>query len=210
MVADYAAPWLFSRFFVLVVVRFVWNKKLEKQIMDGVDPKDLGAKAEARRHTERMVEIEKVKQRRAEREAEKEAADLEREQKEREAVLEEAAEMERKEEEFLMAQEKKRVDLRIKEGRSKPIDVLSRNLSYDADFNPDVTPTTIFIGLSLREVIELGQDVRQYAEMERDDPDRLSFWSALGLVCEDEARVLQVRSRGYRCKTQTLNQNPKT
>ena len=38
-----------------VTERFVWSKKLEKQIQSGVDVKDLGAKAEKRRQEERLV-----------------------------------------------------------------------------------------------------------------------------------------------------------
>ena len=38
-----------------VTERFVWGKKLEKQIQSGVDVKDLGAKAEKRRQEERLV-----------------------------------------------------------------------------------------------------------------------------------------------------------
>ena len=91
--------------------RFVWRKKIEKQIIEGVDVKDLGLKAERQRQQERLVraqcaapgegaswlasvhvvlsapekrstvpqaEIEKVKQRRKEREAEKEQMDAEK------------------------------------------------------------------------------------------------------------------------------------
>lgn len=32
---------------------FVWHKKLEKQILEGVDPKELGLKAERQRQSER-------------------------------------------------------------------------------------------------------------------------------------------------------------
>lgn len=38
-----------------VTERFVWGKKLEKQIQSGVDVKDLGARAEKRRQDERLV-----------------------------------------------------------------------------------------------------------------------------------------------------------
>jgi len=34
---------------------FVWHKKLEKQILDGADVRDLGLKAERGRQKERMV-----------------------------------------------------------------------------------------------------------------------------------------------------------
>ena len=34
--------------------RFVWHKKIEKSLVAGVDPKELGLKAEKRRHEERL------------------------------------------------------------------------------------------------------------------------------------------------------------
>ena len=35
--------------------RFVWHKKLEKQIASGVDVKELGIKAEKKKHEQRLV-----------------------------------------------------------------------------------------------------------------------------------------------------------
>lgn len=40
-----------------VTERFVWGKKLEKQIQSGVDVKDLTARAEKRRQEERLVTL---------------------------------------------------------------------------------------------------------------------------------------------------------
>ena len=48
--------------------RFVWRKKIEKSLLDGVDAKDLGLKAEKAKHEQRLLEIEKVKQQREQRE----------------------------------------------------------------------------------------------------------------------------------------------
>ena len=111
--------------------RFVWRKKIEKQIIEGADVKDLGLKAERARQTERLVEIEKVKQRRKEREAEREQMDAEKELLERERALAEGAELEKKEEEFHLNQARVRAEIRIREGRPKPIDLLARNLAAD-------------------------------------------------------------------------------
>ena len=35
--------------------KFVWGKKIEKQIQEGADLKELGPEAERRRHEERLV-----------------------------------------------------------------------------------------------------------------------------------------------------------
>ncbi len=37
--------------------KFVWGKKIEKQIQEGTDLKELGPEAERRRHEERLVRL---------------------------------------------------------------------------------------------------------------------------------------------------------
>jgi hypothetical protein len=52
-------------------IRFVWRKKIEKDVHRGVPLEEFSVKAEKRRHRERMTEVEKVKKRREERAVEK-------------------------------------------------------------------------------------------------------------------------------------------
>ena len=40
-----------------VTERFVWGKKIEKQLQDGADVRDLTSKAEAKRQQERLVRL---------------------------------------------------------------------------------------------------------------------------------------------------------
>eukprot|EP00976_Prorocentrum_cordatum_P014939 299440-Prorocentrum_minimum.AAC.3 len=79
--------------------RFVWHKKLEKQIASGVDVKELGIKAEKKKHEQRLAEIERVKKRREDRATEKEQLEADKELMNRERAIAEAVELERKEEE---------------------------------------------------------------------------------------------------------------
>lgn len=95
--------------------KFVWHKKIEKQILDGAKVKDLTVKAERQRHLERQVrltcrtflgcchhqsqeEIEKVQKRRLEREQEKAAMEEELAMIQRQRAHAEAVELEAKEE----------------------------------------------------------------------------------------------------------------
>ncbi|GAX83218.1 hypothetical protein CEUSTIGMA_g10644.t1 [Chlamydomonas eustigma] len=50
---------------------FVWTKKVEKELSEGKKVKDISIFTDQQRQTERMEEIEKVRKRQAEREAEK-------------------------------------------------------------------------------------------------------------------------------------------
>jgi len=66
---------------------FVWKKKLEKEVEMGRDPASITREALKKRQEETVAEIEKVKERRKQREREKLDMELLREQMTREAAL---------------------------------------------------------------------------------------------------------------------------
>ena len=75
-----------------------------------------------------MAEIEKVKKRREERAIEKAQHEEEMALLARERARAELQDWEKKEEEFHFDQSKFRSEIRLREGRTKPIDVLLKNL----------------------------------------------------------------------------------
>ena len=185
--------------------RFVWHKKIEKSLVAGVDPKELGLKAEKRRHEERLKEIEKVKMQREQRDRERMEKEEEREIMQREEALIEAVELEKKEEEFHLQQAKVRSEIRVREGRARAIDLVSRNLhSEDGDdFDESVHPLAIFDGLTLSEMDELRNDVKTYLDLDHKDERHKAFWANMLVVANaeiDEARrrddYERARSRG--------------
>lgn len=185
--------------------RFVWHKKIEKSLVNGVDPKELGLKAEKRRHEERLKEIEKVKMQREQRDRERMEKEEEREIMQREEALIEAVELEKKEEEFHLQQAKVRSEIRVREGRARAIDLVSRNLhSEDGDeFDESVHPLAIFDGLTLSEMDELLNDVKTYLDLDHKDERHKAFWANMLVVANaelDEARrrdeYERARSRG--------------
>lgn len=167
--------------------RFVWGKKIEKQLVDGADVKDLTAKAEQRRQNDRMEEIEKVQKRREQREAERAAMAEELEMIQRERAMAEAVELEKKEEEFHLEQAKVRARQRLAAGRPQAIDLLTNNLFLLDGFDPDEQdPGAIVAGLNVWQLKELKSDVETYAELDSQDASHLSFWRALAAVTEHE------------------------
>jgi len=186
--------------------RFVWTKKIEKKIEQGVDVKELTAKAEQRRHQERMEEIEKVKRRREQRELEREEGVKEHERLARENAMQEAVQLEEKEEEFHLQQAKLRSFQRIQAGRAKPIDPLvsllwsssSTSLSLDNNNNNDddhpplpphllpPSPHSIFQGLTLSALRETVGDINTMKEMDIYDPLHIEFWECLSIVAQAE------------------------
>ena len=176
--------------------RFVWHKKIEKSLMSGVDAKELGLKAERRRHEERLKEIEKVKQQREQRERERVEKEEEREIMAREEALIEAVELEKKEEEFHLQQAKMRSDIRVKEGRARAIDLVSRNIHAEPgapEFDFGVHPLEIFDGLTVSEMDELVDDLRNYEHLDREDARRGFFWS--NMIAVADAELFEARRR---------------
>mmetsp|Transcript_35503 Transcript_35503/g.68061 ORF Transcript_35503/g.68061 Transcript_35503/m.68061 type:complete len:669 (-) Transcript_35503:338-2344(-) len=170
-----------------ITERFVWHKKLEKQISEGVDPRELGVRAEKRKQEDRLKEIERVKKRREDRETEKAAQEEEKDMMMRERAIAEAVELEKKEEEFHLNQAKERSTIRLKEGRAKPIDILYKNLNADPrDFDLNVDqPMLIFSGLTHKEMLALRTDIKQHLDLSTAGFHQ-EFWQALHVLCEAE------------------------
>uniref|UniRef100_A0A7S0SB60 Splicing factor Cactin n=1 Tax=Mantoniella antarctica TaxID=81844 RepID=A0A7S0SB60_9CHLO len=176
--------------------RFVWHKKIEKSLMSGMDPKELGLKAEKKRHVERLKEIEKVKEQRETRDRERMEKEEEREIMQREEALIEAVELEIKEEEFHLQQARMRSDIRVKEGRARAIDLVSRNLHADPgapEFDATVHPLMIFDGLTLREIDELKDDLRTYLDLDHKNEKHRTFWHNLLTVADAELTEAKLR-----------------
>ncbi|BDA46670.1 probable cactin [Coccomyxa sp. Obi] len=167
--------------------RFVWGKKIEKQLQEGADVRELTSKAERKRQEERLAEIEKVRKRREERAAERALQEEELSIMQRERAVLEGIEMEAKEEEFHLETAKRRAQQRMREGRAKPIDALAVNLFLMEEFDVNMTaPYSVFIGLSLEDVEELRDDIKGYQALDSKDAVHKEFWDALAEVAEVE------------------------
>jgi hypothetical protein len=95
---------------------FTWTKKKEK------------AKPDDEENLDTLQEIDMIRRRRKEREAERDEMERLRAEESRMKELENYDEWARKEEEFHLEQQRKRSAIRLVEGREKPIDVLAKNL----------------------------------------------------------------------------------
>ncbi|KAG1148834.1 hypothetical protein G6F37_003034 [Rhizopus arrhizus] len=174
--------------------KFVWDKKKQR------DKRELGLSEDEIRRRERDrkkeadEELAKLNKRRAQREREMELREEERNRKQREAELAQMGEWEAKEEEFHLEQAKKRAEIRIKEGRAKPIDLLAMNLRLayepdkveeDVDLEVDLDePYTIFENLSLDDTDELYKDIHMHLTLEKNEKS-LQFWRAMIVVAKD-------------------------
>ncbi|XWS43498.1 hypothetical protein CRYUN_Cryun16bG0109300 [Craigia yunnanensis] len=167
--------------------KFVWRKKIERDVSQGVPLDTFSVKAEKKRQKERMAEIEKVKKRREERAIEKAQHEEEMAMIARERARAEFQDWEKKEEEFHFDQSKVRSEIRLREGRMKPIDVLSKHLNGSDDMDIELNePYMVFKGLTVKEMEELHDDIKMHLDLDRATPTHIVYWEALMVVCDWE------------------------
>ncbi|XP_031481104.1 cactin isoform X2 [Nymphaea colorata] len=167
--------------------KFVWRKKIERDVAQGMPLDTLSAKAEKKKQRERMAEIEKVKKRREERAIEKARHEEEMAMLNRERARAEFQDWEKKEEEFHFDQSKTRSEIRLREGRTRPIDILSKYLNESSDSDIEINePYMVFKGLTVKEMEELHDDIKMYLDLDTATPTHLEFWKALMVICDWE------------------------
>ncbi|KAL2457902.1 Cactin [Abeliophyllum distichum] len=181
--------------------KFVWRKKIERDISQGVPLDEFSIKAEKKRQRERMAEIEKVKKRREERAIEKAQHEEEMALLARERARAEFQDWEKKEEEFHFDQSKIRSEIRLQEGRTKPIDILTKHLDPSDDFDIEINePYMVFKGLTVKEMEELHEDIKMHLDLDRTTPTHIQYWEALLVVCNWELAEARKRDAFERAR----------
>ncbi|KAI2620410.1 mid region of cactin-domain-containing protein [Hypoxylon sp. NC1633] len=106
------------------------------------------------------------------------------------------------EDKFVLKQAKKKADIRVREGRAKPIDLLAFNLRYvdtdrdvfdddDADADIDVpAPSVVLDNLKESELDDLDAEVASYHTLEANKRNR-DYWKALQTLCADRRQRLK-------------------
>ncbi|XP_043710621.1 cactin-like [Telopea speciosissima] len=187
--------------------KFVWRKKIECDVSLGLPLEMYSVKAEKKKQKERMAEIEKVKKRREERAIEKAKYEEEMAMLARERARAEFHDWEKKEEEFHFDQSKVRSEIRLREGRIKPIDILSKHLNGSADFDIEINePYMVFKGLTVKEMEELHDDIKMHLDLDRATPTHIKFWEALMVVCDWE--LAEARKKDALDRARVRGQEP--
>ncbi|KAJ2331665.1 hypothetical protein GGI00_003151, partial [Coemansia sp. RSA 2681] len=174
--------------------KFVWKKKVEQDRALGLSEQERVA-ADQRRREEAERELENLRKRREVREIEKKQRDEEMARVRREQEQEKLGDWERREEEFHLRQAKKRAEIRIKNHRPKPIDVLAMGLrlaneTLDEEEVAEIgsirldvdEPHRIVESLSDEERVELRHDVEMYLSLET-NARNVEFWENMLVVC---------------------------
>lgn len=164
---------------------FVWSKKISKEGKETLDHEEIHQMTK-KKMEENRIELEKVKKRRLEREKEREEREKEREMLQREKEAEYYREWEKSEDTFHLQQAKMRSEIRIQDGRAKPIDLLAKYISAEDDELAVEMhePYTYLYGLTVSDLEDLLEDIKVYLELEQGK--NTEYWKDIVTVTQDE------------------------
>ncbi|WAR27383.1 CATIN-like protein [Mya arenaria] len=165
---------------------FVWSKKISKEGNESLDRNEIHQMTK-KKMEETRLELEKVKKRRLEREREREERDNER---------------------FHLQQAKLRSEIRIQDGRAKPIDLLAKYISAEDDELAIEMhePYTYLYGLTITDLEDLLEDIKVYLELEQGK--NTEYWRDIVTVTEDELQKLRKleNARDFSNRRQGINE----
>ena len=104
----------------------------------------------------------------------------------------------------MLKQAKKKAQIRVREGRAKPIDwlaVILRVIDPDRDLLDDdedevqtdvVDPEGVFEGLNDKQLEELGAEIQSYLTLETNKANQ-DYWRTMHIICNDRRQKLRPR-----------------
>ncbi|OJJ35438.1 hypothetical protein ASPWEDRAFT_40631 [Aspergillus wentii DTO 134E9] len=117
---------------------------------------------------------------------------------------------------FVLKQAKKKAEIRVKEGRAKPIDWLTVTLRVidptrdplddeiaDSDLDL-VNPDGVFEGLSQTQLSDLEKDIDTFLNLER-NKQNTEFWKTMKVVCRDRQKTTAPEGRALNSVAADIN-----
>ncbi|KAJ2550461.1 hypothetical protein IWW35_003283 [Coemansia sp. RSA 1878] len=195
--------------------KFVWKKKVEQDRAKGLSRAERD-QIERERRAEAERELESLRKRRELREIEHAQREEELSRQRREQEQEKLGDWERREEEFHLVQAKRRAEIRIKNQRPKPIDVLAMNLRLANEPMRDEEvvelgmmrvdtdePHRMVECLDEGEARELAQDVEMYLSLEN-IAQNVEFWENMAIVVNVHVDQLRSGRAGMRSEVRGI------
>ena len=183
---------------------FIWWKKYEALGIKNID--EIHADIERIRQSN-IDELEKIRKRRQEREKEREERTKEMEARRRDEEAGKFRSWVDGEEQFLFKQAKLRSEVRMKEGRAKPIDWLVAYINAsgnESEYQEHlVEPYRYLNGLRLSDMEDLQEDIRVYKQL--DSTDNLEYWKDLEIIVQDELLKLKCYQASKNQKDDGIN-----
>lgn len=171
---------------------FVWGKKMEKEGLKNLTRKEL-ENLNRRKKLENVEELDKLKKRRLEREAQRQEREDEQCQLQRSKEAAQFEEWQKQEETFHLEQARLRSKIRIQDGRAKPIDLLAQYIN-DQNLEESIEmqmhePYEYISGLSIDDLEDLLEDIKVYNELEKGENS--SYWEDLTVIVDDDLKKLK-------------------
>ncbi|KAJ3366798.1 hypothetical protein GGF32_003442 [Allomyces javanicus] len=174
---------------------FEWHKKKKRDKKLGlVEPEGANDPAQFRE------ELDLLQRRRQEREEERRLREEERIQAQRDADRAQFGDWEAREDEFQLRQARTRAEIRVKEGRAMPIDILAMALQlatspelFERGFDVDPRPPYRLVEHLTDHPTELkllARDIEMYMWLEQ-EPQNQRFWQCLLTVAQDTVRRIE-------------------
>ncbi|KAL2868021.1 splicing factor cactin [Aspergillus lucknowensis] len=117
---------------------------------------------------------------------------------------------------FVLKQAKKKAEIRVKEGRAKPIDWLTVMLRViDPTRNPlddeisdseldSIDPEGVFEGLSQSELGDLEKDIDTFLGLELNSQNR-DYWKTMKVICKDRLKIVPPEGRALSSVAADIN-----
>ncbi|EDW65303.1 splicing factor Cactin [Drosophila virilis] len=187
---------------------FHWGKKLEVEGLSNLSSKTVEVLS-LQKQLENRRELEKVKKLRQERELERQSREDDAMQQQRAKEAVQFREWQRHEDQFHLEQARLRSEIRIRDGRAKPIDLLAQYVSAtntEAELEDALEmqmhePYMLLHGLNIDELEDLLVDIKVYEELEQGK--HMDFWNDMVTIVQDE---LQKQHKIQQSEANSLNQ----
>ncbi|XP_017144244.1 cactin [Drosophila miranda] len=173
---------------------FHWGKKLQVEGLSNLSTKTVEVLS-LQKQMENRRELEKVKKRRQERELERQVRDDDAMQQQRAKEAVQFREWQRQEDQFHLEQARLRSEIRIRDGRAKPIDLLAQyvaagNAPLEESLEMQMhEPYMLLHGLPMEELEDLLVDIKVYEELEQGK--HIDFWNDMVTIVQDELQKQQ-------------------
>lgn len=189
---------------------FVWGKKMEKEGLKNLTRKEL-EQLNRRKKLENVDELEKLKKRRLEREAQRQEREDEQYQVQRSKEAAQFEEWQKQEETFHLEQARLRSKIRIQDGRAKPIDLLAQYIN-DQNLEESIEmqmhePYQYIRGASIDDLEDLLVDIKVYNELEKGE--NAGYWEDLTVIVDDDLKKLrkQESESAYQGRREGIHQS---
>ncbi|XP_034672300.1 cactin [Drosophila subobscura] len=173
---------------------FHWGKKLQVEGLSNLSTKTVEVLS-LQKQMENRRELEKVKKRRQERELERQEREDDAMQQQRAKEAVQFREWQRQEDQFHLEQARLRSEIRIRDGRAKPIDLLAQyvaagNAPLEESLEMQMhEPYMLLHGLPMEELEDLLVDIKVYEELEQGK--HIDFWNDMVTIVQDELQKQQ-------------------